>query len=74
MNPIVSVIIPNYNHAPFLKERIESVLNQSFQDFEVILLDDCSTDNSRDIIEQYRHHPRVSNIIFNEQNTGNTFV
>jgi len=74
MNPIVSVIIPNYNHAPFLEERIESVLNQSFQDFEVILLDDCSTDNSRTIIEHYRHHPQVSNVVLNEQNTGNTFI
>ena len=34
-----SVIIPNYNHAKFLKERIDSVLNQTFQDFELILLD-----------------------------------
>ena len=45
-HPLVSVIIPNYNHAPFLKERIDSVLNQTYQNFEVILLDDCSTDNS----------------------------
>ncbi len=51
--PKVSVIIPNFNHAPYLKRRIDSVLNQTFQDFEVILLDDCSTDNSVEILNGY---------------------
>ena len=45
-SPLVSVIIPNYNHAKFLDERIQSVLNQTYQNFEVIILDDKSTDNS----------------------------
>ena len=44
--PLVSVIIPNYNHSKYLVERIESVLNQVYENFEVIILDDCSTDNS----------------------------
>lgn len=57
----------------FLEQRIDSVLNQTFQDLEVIILDDCSTDNSREIIELYRDHPRVSHIIYNESNTNNTF-
>ena len=52
MSPSVSVIIPNYNHAPFLKERIDSVINQHYDNFEVIILDDCSKDNSREVIEQ----------------------
>lgn len=71
--PTVSVIIPNYNHAPYLKERIDSVLNQTYQDFEVIILDDKSTDNSREVIEQYRNHPKISHIIYNEINSGSTF-
>lgn len=71
--PKVSVIIPNYNHEQYLTERIDSVLNQTYQDFEVILMDDCSTDNSRSIIEQYRSHPKVSLVVFNEKNTGSTF-
>ncbi|SHF70156.1 glycosyltransferase family 2 protein [Dysgonomonas macrotermitis] len=70
---MVSVIIPNYNHAPYLKLRIDSVLNQTYQDFEVILLDDKSTDNSREIIKEYTGHPKVSHIIFNETNSGTTF-
>lgn len=73
-NPIaVSVIIPNYNHAPFLSERIESVLAQTYPHFEVILLDDCSTDDSRAVLERYRHHPRVSQVVFNTENSGTTF-
>lgn len=71
--PAVSVIIPNYNHAVYLRQRIESVLQQSYQDFEMILLDDCSTDNSREIIEQYRQHEKVSHVFFNDKNTGSPF-
>jgi glycosyltransferase involved in cell wall biosynthesis len=71
--PLFSVIIPNYNHGAFLKERIESVLAQTFTDFEIILLDDCSTDNSRNILEAYRVHPRVSCIVYNETNSGSPF-
>lgn len=70
---MVSVIIPNYNHAKYLKQRIDSVLNQTYQDFEVIILDDCSTDNSREVIESYRGHEKICNIVYNEQNSGSTF-
>lgn len=71
--PKVSVIIPNYNHARFLKQRIDSVLNQTFQDFEVIILDDASTDNSREIIEQYRNHQKVKEIVYNDKNSGGVY-
>ena len=50
--PFVSVIIPNYNHAKYLDERIQSVLTQTYQNFEIILLDDKSTDNSVEIINK----------------------
>ncbi|MFD2743008.1 MULTISPECIES: glycosyltransferase family 2 protein [Sphingobacterium] len=69
----VSIIIPNYNHAKYLKQRIDAVLNQTFDDYEVIILDDCSTDDSRAIIEEYRQHDKVSSIIFNETNSGGVF-
>ena len=49
-NPKVSVLIPVYNSASFVEEAINSILSQSFDDFELILLDDCSTDNSFEII------------------------
>lgn len=72
-NPFVSVIIPNYNHANYLDERIQSILNQTYQNFEIIILDDKSTDNSAEVIEKYRIHPKVSNIIINKENSGSTF-
>jgi glycosyltransferase involved in cell wall biosynthesis len=71
--PLVTVIIPNYNHAPYLKERIDSVVNQTYRNFELIILDDCSTDNSAEIIEQYRGHEKVKRIIYNEVNSGSPF-
>lgn len=71
--PEVSVIVPNFNHAPFLKKRIDSIVNQSFQDFEIIILDDCSSDNSFEQIEQYRQHSKVSKIIYNKVNSGSPF-
>ena len=49
----VSVLIPVYNGAPFLKEALDSILNQTFTDFELILLNDASPDNSEEIIKQY---------------------
>ena len=69
----ISVIIPNYNHAPFLNERIDSVLNQTYSNFEVIILDDKSKDNSREIIESYRKNEKVTHIEFNSENSGSTF-
>lgn len=71
--PTVSVIVPNYNHAPFLKQRLDSILRQTYQDFELILLDDCSTDDSRDIMEHYRNDPHVSHIVYGESNSGSAF-
>jgi len=70
--PKVSVVVPNYNHARFIRQRIESVLGQTYRDFEVILLDDCSTDESRSIISEYAADSRVR-IEFNEKNSGSTF-
>src|SRR5258707_945242 len=70
--PTVSVIVPNYNHARYLRQRIDSVLGQTLQDFELILLDDCSTDESRGILSSYANDPRVR-VEFNETNSGSTF-
>lgn len=73
-SPTVSVILPNYNHSAYLKERIESILNQTYQDFELVLLDDCSTDNSREILFAYQNNPKVTSLTLNDVNGGNTFL
>ena len=51
--PRISVILTSYNHAKYICEAINSVINQTFTDFELIILDDCSSDNSWDLIIQY---------------------
>lgn len=69
----VSIIIPNYNHSRYLSYRVDSVLQQTYQDFELLLLDDCSPDNSREILTAYAaRDPRIR-LVFNEQNSGSTF-
>ncbi|GAB4369319.1 MAG: hypothetical protein Kow00121_09130 [Elainellaceae cyanobacterium] len=70
--PKVSVIVPNYNHARFLEQRIQSILNQTYQDFELIYLDDASTDNSNEVFAQFADHPKVRSI-FNTTNSGSPF-
>ncbi|AWV99362.1 glycosyltransferase family 2 protein [Arcticibacterium luteifluviistationis] len=72
--PAVSIILPNYNHAKFLEDRIESILNQTNQDFELIILDDASSDASPSILKSYENHPKVKALILNEKNSGSTFV
>lgn len=71
--PKVSIIIPNYNHASYLRQRLDSIFFQTFQDFEVILLDDCSVDNSIEILKEYSINLKVSHFIINEINSGSPF-
>lgn len=71
--PHISVIVPNYNHAQYLRQRIDSILNQTYQDFELILLDDCSTDNSREVLLSYKDNPHVTQIVFNKANVGSPY-
>ncbi len=52
--PAVSLIVPNYNHARFLRRRIDSILDQSYQDFEVTLLDDCWPTGEKSLISASR--------------------
>jgi len=68
--PLVSVIIPSYNHERYVAESIESVLRQDFDDFELIIVDDASTDTSRQIIQKYAaKDPRIR-VILHEANSG----
>jgi len=67
--PLVSVIVPNYNHARFLPERLASIRNQTFKDYELIVLDDASSDLSLSVIRaELADIPHQ--LIINKQNSG----
>ena len=68
MKPKISVVMPVYNQKKFLRESIESILNQTFEDFELIVINDCSTDGSLRIIKSYKDK-RIK-LIENKKNIG----
>lgn len=71
--PRVTVVTPNFNHARYLPRRLDSILAQTFRDFELIVLDDASTDDSRAVIQAYAaRDPRIVTI-FNSVNNGSPF-
>jgi glycosyltransferase involved in cell wall biosynthesis len=69
LQPKFSVIIANYNHASFIQQSIESVLSQTFKDWELIIIDDGSTDNSLSVIEKYLSDKRIK-IVRHKKNKG----
>lgn len=70
----VTAIVPNYNHARYLPQRIESILNQTYPLIDIVILDDCSTDNSREVIDAYvQKYPGRVKSIFATTNSGNVF-
>lgn len=71
--PLVSVIVPNYNHAMFLRERMFSIFQQTYNSIEIILLDDHSIDESDKILREYSNHPKVKSYERNEINSGSPF-
>ena len=72
-NPLVTVIIPSYNHGQYIKQAIESVLSQSYSNIEIIINDDGSTDNSHEIISQYKNIQNI-HIILNKINRNQGVV
>jgi len=66
-NPLISVYVANHNYGRYISQAIESVIGQTLQDFELLVIDDGSTDDSRAVIERYRGHPRVTPIFQNNQ-------
>ena len=71
---MVSIILPNYDHSAFLQKRLDSIFNQTYENYEVIILDDASTDNSLELLSKYRNHPKVSHFVVNEVNSGSPFL
>ena len=72
--PEVSVVVPNYNYEAYLPERLSSIAEQTFQDFEVILLDDASPDNSVDVLKDFSAMRPGTRLVVNEVNSGSPFV
>lgn len=72
-SPLVSIIVPNYNCEKFLAKRLDSIINQTFKNFEIIILDDASTDQSLKVIEKYLHLPFVK-LIKCQVNSGSPFI
>jgi len=66
---LVSVIIPSYNYASYLEKRIESILSQTYSDIEIIVIDDCSPDNSVEVLQKYVTHSKVT-LVLKEENSG----
>lgn len=70
----ITAIVPNYNHARFLGQRLDSILNQTYPHIDVIVLDDCSTDDSRGVIDSYvARYPDRIRTIYNDANSGSVF-
>lgn len=68
MNPKVSVIITTFNDEKFIAESIDSILNQTFKDLEVVIINDCSTDNTWNIIKSYQEKDDRIILIENKEN------
>ena len=67
-NPVISILLPVYNGAAYLKESIQSILNQTVHDFELIIINDGSSDNTKAIIKSYGDN-RIR-FFENEKNSG----
>lgn len=67
---MVSIITPSFNSVNYICHTIESILNQSYRNWELLIIDDCSTDNSREVIESYVNQDARIKLICLEQNSG----
>lgn len=72
MDELVSIIMPSYNTAKFISETIDSVLMQTYTNWELIIVDDCSTDNTDEVVKSFLSDDRIK-YIKNEKNSGAAF-
>lgn len=69
MNELVSIIMPSYNTGAYIKETINSVMSQTYDNWELIIVDDCSTDNTDEVVQPFLNDQRIR-YIKNEKNSG----
>jgi alpha-1,3-rhamnosyltransferase len=75
MQPLVTICIPNFNKSPFIERTLKSVFNQTYGSIELIVIDDCSTDNSVEIIKKIlAESPLKSTLLLNEVNKGVSYT
>lgn len=67
--PLVSIVFTSYNHKEYLKQALESLVNQTYPNLEIIIIDDCSTDGSQEILKEYAHYPNII-LKLQTQNSG----
>lgn len=72
MNELVSIVMPSYNTAPYISDSIQSVLAQDYTNWELLIVDDCSSDDSLEIIKPYLSDTRIK-LFINDQNRGAAF-
>jgi glycosyltransferase involved in cell wall biosynthesis len=65
----VSVVMPSYNHAVYLVKRMEGLLRQSYQNIDILVIDDCSTQNNVEILRRYERYPNIR-LVLHQKNTG----
>ena len=73
--PKISVIVTNYNHNQYLEQAVKSILNQTYKNVEIIIVDDCSNDNSREVIKEIcKLDSRIREPVLLLQNKGKWFA
>lgn len=68
--PKISIILPTFNVEKYIAKALESCINQSFKDIEIIVVDDCGSDKSIDIAKEYAKKDKRIKIVHNEKNLG----
>ena len=68
-HPLVSIVFTSYNHKEYLRQALDSLLNQTYPNTEIIIIDDCSTDGSQEILREYEHIENI-NLHMQSQNSG----
>ncbi len=69
MNPKVDILLATYNGEKYIKEQVESILNQTYENIQIIISDDCSTDKTRQVLKEYENNEKIK-IFYQEKNLG----
>ena len=73
MSSFVDIILPNYNKAFFLEETVNSVIDQNYNNWKLLIIDNCSTDSSKKVIQKFEKNKKI-NIIYLKKNKGVSFT